>query len=189
MRQLLVLLVLVVSCFGMAFGAAGMLTALPAPAVGGTCGPSTASETALQALVDPSSIGAGPEPRAGTAAHQQWQAFVNQCQTLADRRGLASAAIFIGSPAVGAICLLALLRRRPAPPDQDSPVDAGAGGLGTPFGTVSAAPAGMAGTSPSTSPVALGLPPATVPERPVVPDGDGTWPDAGPSDAPPPPLT
>ena len=188
MRQLLVLLVLVVSCFGMAFGAAGMLTALPAPAVGGTCGPSTASETALQALVDPSSIGAGPEPRAGTAAHQQWQAFVDQCQTLADRRGLASAAIFIGSLAVGAICLLALLRRRPAPPDQDSPVDAGAGGLGTPFGTVSAAPAGMAGTSPSTSPVALGLPPATVLERPVMPDGDGTRPHGGPSDVPPPPL-
>ena len=61
-RILLVLLFVFIGCFGVAYAAAGMLTALPAPAIGGTCGPSTGSETALEALAEPGSIGAGPEP-------------------------------------------------------------------------------------------------------------------------------
>ena len=95
-RILLVLVFVFIGCFGVAYAAAGMLTALPAPAIGGTCGPSTGSETALEALAQPSSIGAGPEPsRTNTTGHRQWETFVQQCQTLADRRGLAPLATII----------------------------------------------------------------------------------------------
>ena len=97
-RVALILLFIFIGCFGAAYAAAGMLTALPAPAVGGTCGPSTGSETALEALARPGSIGAGPEPSASnTTAHTQWKTFVSQCQSLADRRGLASLAILVVS--------------------------------------------------------------------------------------------
>ena len=100
-----------------------MLTALPAPAVGGTCGPSTASETALEALAEPGSIGAGPQPPASnTAAHHQWQTFIDQCQSLADRRGLASLAIVVISLAVSAIGLIWVLRR-PKSDDSGETVD------------------------------------------------------------------
>ena len=95
-RILLVLLFVFIGCFGVAYAAAGMLTALPAPAIGGTCGPSTGSETALEALAKPSSIGAGPEPStSNTTGHHQWETFVQQCQSLADRRGLASLAVLV----------------------------------------------------------------------------------------------
>jgi len=111
-RVALILLFVFIGCFGTAFAAAGMLTALPAPAVGGTCGPSTASETALEALAKPGSIGAGPRPpTSNAAAYHQWSTFVQQCQDLADRRGLASLAIFVLSIAVAAVGLLWVLRK------------------------------------------------------------------------------
>jgi len=81
-RTALVLLFIFIGCFGVAYAAAGVLTALPAPAVGGTCGPSTGSETAFEALARPGSIGAGPEPPASNAtAHSQWITFVQQCRS------------------------------------------------------------------------------------------------------------
>ncbi len=167
-RQLLVLLVLLVSCFGMAYAATGMLTALPAPAAGGTCGPSTASETALQALADPSSIGAGPEPQAGTTAHTQWQAFVDQCQQLADRRGLASMAIFVISLAVGAMGLILLLRQRRQKKGAAASRDSSGSGAEGPLGMQpSGAPYSAMVVPPEPSP-AVGIPaPPTVAPPPA----------------------
>ncbi|MGA2837244.1 MAG: hypothetical protein ABSF84_11670 [Acidimicrobiales bacterium] len=111
-RVFLVLVFVFIGCFGVAYAAAGMLSALPAPAVGGTCGPSTASETALEALARPGSIGAGPEPpTSNVTAHHQWQTFVDQCQALADRRGLASLAILVISVVVAGVGLVWVLRR------------------------------------------------------------------------------
>jgi len=112
-RVLLIILFVFLGCFGVAYAAAGMLTALPAPAIGGTCGPSTGSETALEALAQPGSIGAGPEPPTSNAtAHRQWSTFVQQCQDLADRRGLASAAIFVISIVVASVGLFWVTRKR-----------------------------------------------------------------------------
>ena len=122
-RVLLIILFVFVGCFGVAFAAAGMLTALPAPAIGGTCGPSTASETAAEALAQPGSIGAGPEPPVSNAtAHHQWTTFIQQCQALADRRGLASLAIFVFSIVVAGIGLLWVLRK-PRGGDGDDAAD------------------------------------------------------------------
>ncbi len=115
-----VLLFVFVGCFGVAFAAAGMLDALPTPAIGGTCGPSTASESALEALAEPGSIGAGPEPPASNVTgHRQWQTFISQCQTLADRRGLQSLAILVISVVVAGVGLVWVLRRSRAS-DSDS---------------------------------------------------------------------
>ena len=111
-RNLLILVFTFVGCFGVAYAIAGMLTALPAPAVGGTCGPSTASEAPLEALLEPGSIGAGPEPsKSNTAGVHQWTTFVQQCQSLADRRGLASLAILVISLVVVGVGLVWLLRQ------------------------------------------------------------------------------
>lgn len=112
-RIVLVLLFVFVGFFGAAFAVSGVLVPLPAPAAGGTCGPSTASESAMAALTNPSSIGAGPEPSASnTAAHAQWQAFVNQCQSSADQRALVSGAILALSVAVAVVGPLLVLRRK-----------------------------------------------------------------------------
>ncbi len=112
-RIVLVLLFVFVGFFGVAFAISGVLVALPAPAAGGTCGPSTASESAMAALTNPSSIGAGPEPSASnTAAHAQWQEFVNECQSSADQRALATGAILVLSVAVAVVGPLLVLRRK-----------------------------------------------------------------------------
>jgi len=85
-----------------------IFTPLPAPAAGGTCGPSTGSETAAQAFFEPHSIGAGPRPRAGTQARAEWDAFVQQCQSAADVRmgtslGLVLLAVLLGVIAPGVV--------------------------------------------------------------------------------------
>ena len=98
-RQLWVSLTFVfLGLFGAGLAVSGVLVALPAPAAGGTCGPGTASEAPIVALFDPVSIGAGPEPAAtDTAGRAQWDAFVSECQTSADDRGLAALAILVVS--------------------------------------------------------------------------------------------
>ena len=112
-RVFLIIVLVFLGCFGVAYGATGMLTALPAPAIGGTCGPSTASETALQALTQPGSIGAGPQPpKSNVTAHRQWQTFIDQCQDLADRRGLASLAITVISISAAGAGLFWIYRKR-----------------------------------------------------------------------------
>jgi hypothetical protein len=63
--------------FGVAFAISGFLVSVPNPAVGGTCGPGKGSESAIVALFDPGSIGAGAEPPAADAADRaDWMAFV-----------------------------------------------------------------------------------------------------------------
>ena len=154
-RLALVLLFIFIGCFGVAYAAAGMLTALPAPAIGGTCGPSTASETALEALARPGSIGAGPEPPASNAtAHHQWQTFIQQCQSLADRRGLASLAVLVLSLAVAATGLIWVLRQRRKDDDTDETVDGSTEWPGGPGG-----PSELVGASAVMAPPAYGMAP------------------------------
>jgi hypothetical protein len=100
--------------FAAAFAVTGALAALPAPAVGGTCGPTSASE----------SIGAGPEPAAANiAARQSWQAFVDECQGAANHRGII--VLVIGVAAIGLVTaglvLMVRSRRRPPAPPAPSP--------------------------------------------------------------------
>ncbi len=133
-RIVLVLLFVFVGFFGAAFAVSGVLVPLPAPAAGGTCGPSTASESAMAALSNPASIGAGPEPSASnTAAHTQWQAFVNECQSSADRRALVSGAILVLSVAVAVVGPLLVLRRKRSP----GPGSEGSRAHGVPGGPIS----------------------------------------------------
>jgi hypothetical protein len=195
-RILLVLLFVFIGCFGIAYAAAGMFTALPAPAIGGTCGPSTGSETAFEALAKPSSIGAGPEPStSNTTAHHQWQTFVEQCQTLADRRGLASLAVLVISLAVAGIGLAWVLRRpkqdgrdgEGGSAAQDDPTGVPAYtplGLHDPAplvgaGAVVGAPAAPVAAWPTTQPPVYGAPPAYGGQPPVY----GTPPAYGPPPA------
>jgi len=190
-RVVLIVFFVFLGCFGVAYAAAGMLTALPTPAVGGTCGPSTGSETAAEALVEPGSIGAGPKPPASNVtAHRQWITFVQQCQDLADRRGLASAAIFVISVVVSGAGLFWVLRRRP---DDDGPggaTDGGDAGQSTYMPPAIHDPAALVGAG---AVVGAGVPAATWPTAPqpgygpppgypVPPPGPpypGAYPEAG----------
>jgi hypothetical protein len=204
-RVALILLFIFIGCFGTAFAAAGMLTALPAPAVGGTCGPSTASETALEALAEPGSIGAGPKPPvSNVTAHRQWTTFVQQCQDLADRRGLASLAILVISLAVSAIGLIWVLRKprhadgpgenvdgttewlvAPAADDPSRLVGAGAAIAPPPapaYGTVPYPPQQQAWPSPPAAPYPYAATPAPPPPGP--PAGPNPY---AATPAPPPP--
>ncbi len=74
-----------------------VLVGLPAPAAGGTCGPGTSSESALEAFFDPISIGAGAEPSAASGQRPQWQSFVNECQSSANTRVITAGAIVAGA--------------------------------------------------------------------------------------------
>ena len=187
-RILLILLFTFIGCFGVAYAAAGMLTALPAPAIGGTCGPSTGSETAGEALARPGSIGAGPEPaKSNVTAHHQWQTFIQQCQALADRRGLASAAILVISLAVAGIGLFWVLRKPRQDGNDTAPEldEETAGPAYTPLGlhdpaalvgagTVVGAPGTPVVAWPSSQPPVYGAPPAyPAPSHPGAPAEGG----------------
>jgi len=188
-RVLLIIVFVFLGCFGIAYGASGMLTALPAPAIGGTCGPSTASETALQALAEPGSIGAGPQPpKSNVTAHRQWQTFIRQCQDLADHRGLASLAIVVVSISVAGVGLFLVLRKRHGE-DHDATGDAQFNrpastplGLQGPNALVGAgamvgAAAPMGGWPPAPQP-GYGQP-TRYPGQPVPPPYPGTYPGGG----------
>jgi hypothetical protein len=107
------LLLVCLGLFGLAVSVTGLWTALPPPAVGGTCGPGQGtSETAIEALVDPSSIGAGPEPAAvNTAARANWSQFVHECQSATNNRAVATLPALIVSAGITVVGIL-LLRRR-----------------------------------------------------------------------------
>lgn len=201
-RVLLILLFVFLGCFGVAYAAAGMLTALPQPAIGGTCGPSTGSETALEALAEPGSIGAGPQPPvSNVTAHRQWQTFISQCQSLADHRGLASLAVLVISLVVAGTGLFWLLRKHDdgEASDADSALGGQAGppsGAEDPMALVHAG-AVIGGSAPVAAwppapPQAYG-PPSAYPGQPPVPPypgagyGHGGYPQqAWPGQAPPP---
>jgi hypothetical protein len=120
-----------VALFGVAFALSGLLTGLPRPAVGGSCGPDTTSESSIVALFDPVSIGAGQEPPAArTADRAEWMAFVGECQASADSRVLATFVILMASIGValaGAVLVLRATSRRPlsSTPPQWVPADGG----------------------------------------------------------------
>jgi len=87
---------IIVGIFGVAFAVTGVLTDLPSPAAGGTCGPGKGSETPLEAFFNPASIGAGKEPPTTDAeARLQWLAFVGECQASTDSRVLSTFAITV----------------------------------------------------------------------------------------------
>jgi len=106
--------------FGIAFAIAGLVVGLPRPAVGGTCGPSASSESAIVAFFDPGSIGAGAEPAATNATDRaDWLAFVGECQASTDGRVLGTFAILILSIGLATVGLALALggTRRPSGTD------------------------------------------------------------------------
>jgi len=124
-----------VGIFGVAFAVTGAVSALPKASDGGTCGPGRGSEAAIVALFNPGSIGAGPEPAAADAgARAQWQAFVNQCQSAADDRGVTASAILlvsIGGATAGSLLVLRANRKRGKRLALGSGAPPGDGGVGT----------------------------------------------------------
>jgi hypothetical protein len=103
-----------VGLLGATFAITGVLVARPPPAAQGTCGPGLYSEAPIEALFNPGSIGAGPEPPATSAqARDQWSAFVAECQASADGRVLAGFAILVASIAIGVFGPMVVLRRKP----------------------------------------------------------------------------
>jgi hypothetical protein len=120
-----------VALFGVAFALSGLLTGLPRPAVGGSCGPGTSSESSIVALFDPVTIGAGQEPPAArTADRAEWMAFVGECQASADSRVLVTFVILmasVGAALAGAMLVLRASRTRPLSPTpvQWIPADGG----------------------------------------------------------------
>jgi hypothetical protein len=104
-RRTVGLVLVLLGLFGAAFAVSGLFAALPAPAVGGTCGPGRSSESAIVAFFDPVSIGAGAEPAAATTtttaiARADWMAFVGECQASADSRVLATLFLLVLSVVV-----------------------------------------------------------------------------------------
>ncbi len=115
---------LVGALLGVGFLAAAVtvaLSALPVPAAGGTCGPSTSSESALAAFVNPASIGAGPEPSAASGGRSQWVAFVQECQSSTDTRMAQAGTTFVAGLVLGlGLPWMARRRQVTAAPD-DAP--------------------------------------------------------------------
>jgi hypothetical protein len=133
------LVLVFVGLFGIAFAIAGLLVGLPKPAVGGTCGPGTSSESSIVAFFDPGSIGAGAEPAATSATNRaDWLAFVGECQASADSRVLGTFAILIvaiGLASVGMALTLgesrkASVSRTPPAAAQPGPFPAAPAGFG-----------------------------------------------------------
>ncbi|HEX3842314.1 MAG TPA: hypothetical protein VHU85_16095 [Acidimicrobiales bacterium] len=165
-----------VGLFGMALSISGLLTGLPGPAVGGTCGPGLGSEPAIVAIFDPVTIGAGPEPAAtNAAARSEWTSFVSQCQSSANGRALTTFPILVVSAGVIVLGLL-LLRRRSRSRGDTHPESVGGN-----------APLAWAAPAAGPSPYAVGgpsywSPPGLTPAPPPPP------PPYGPPPAPPPPT-
>jgi hypothetical protein len=106
------LVLIFVGLFGVAVALTALWSELPAPAAGGTCGPGRGSETAIEALVDPGSIGAGAEPpTTHAAARAQWNQFVNECQSATNDRALLAAPVLVVSIGITIVGFV-LLRRR-----------------------------------------------------------------------------
>jgi hypothetical protein len=108
------LLLVCLGLFGAAFALTGLLTVLPLPAAGGTCGPGQGSETAIVAFFDPVTIGAGREPPATNAtARTQWEAFVHECQTAANDRAVVTLPVLLLSAVLVFVGTVVLRRRSP----------------------------------------------------------------------------
>ena len=117
-QQRIRLIFVAIGVFGAVFAISGLLIALPKPAAGGTCGPGTASEAPIVAALDPVSIGAGRDPAASdTKGHEQWLAFVGECQASADGTVLAALIILMVSAGIAIAGPRIILRKKrdPAP--------------------------------------------------------------------------
>lgn len=112
------LILVFVGLFGMAVAVTALFSELPLPAAKGTCGPGTGSETAIEALLDPGSIGAGAEPPASrAAARTQWNQFVNECQTATNDRALLAFPVLVVSAGITVLGVVLLRRRGRRPSD------------------------------------------------------------------------
>lgn len=167
-----------VGLFGVALSISGLLTGLPGPAVGGTCGPGLGSEPAIVAIFDPVTIGAGPEPAAtNAAARSEWTSFVNQCQSSANDRALATFPVLVVS--LGVIVLGFMLWRRRSRSRGGNHAEAvGGGSSPLPWSVPSATPSPYAPGGPT-----QWAPPGLTPTPPLPPPP----PSYGPPPAPPPP--
>lgn len=164
--------------FGLAVSVTGLWADLPPPAVGGTCGPGQgSSETAIEALVDPVSIGAGPEPAAvNAAARAQWTRFVHECQSATNDRAVTTLPVLIVSAGITVVGIVLLRRKTRSRAHPTPPATAELGWSPLPealFGE---------GRSLVTSPPAMAA-------RPGPPEGVGTTtppppPDLGPGPPP-----
>jgi hypothetical protein len=153
-----------VGLFGVALAISGLLTGLPGPSVGGTCGPGLGSEPAIVAIFDPVTIGAGPEPPAtNAAARTQWTSFVNQCQNSANNRAFATFPILVVSAGVAVFGLL-LFRRRSRSRVTPQVEAGGSGGSQPPWSAPSAWPSPYAVRDPS-----FWRPPGVTPAPPLPP--------------------
>ncbi|HWE70072.1 MAG TPA: hypothetical protein VG205_06900 [Acidimicrobiales bacterium] len=160
-----------VGLFGMALAVSGLLTGLPGPTVGGTCGPGLGSEPAIVAIFDPVTIGAGPEPPAtNAAARTQWTSFVNQCQSSATDRALAAFPILVVSAGVAVLGFL-LFRRRSRNRVEPQPENGGNGGSLPPWSAPPAWPSPYAVNDPS-----FWRPPGMMPAPPPPPPPYGPGP-------------
>ncbi len=192
------LILIFVGLFGVAVALTALWSELPAPAAGGTCGPGRGSETAIEALVDPGSIGAGAEPPVTrAAARAQWNHFVNECQTATNDRALLAFPLLVVSAGVAVVGFVFLRRRggRTAggtstlqetnwspPPDTlfavDSPLVAP-----PPVAVTSGAPATFAVPPPSSAPPPP--PPSSSPPPPPVAHDALPWGPSGHPGEPP----
>ncbi len=106
------LILVFVGLFGVAVAVTALWSELPPPAAGGTCGPGRGSETAIEALVNPGSIGAGAKPPATrAAARAQWTQFVNECQTATNDRALLAFPVLVVSAGIAVVGFVMLRRR------------------------------------------------------------------------------
>jgi hypothetical protein len=175
-----------VGLFGVALAVSGLLTGLPSPAVGGTCGPGLGSEPAIVAIFDPVTIGAGPEPAAtNAAARSEWTTFVNQCQSSATDRALSTFPILVVSAGVIVLGFL-LLRRRSRSQGGNHSEIVGGGTPPLPWSVPSAGPSPYAPGGP-TQWAPPGLTPA--PPHPPLPPPPPSYgpPSYGPPPGTPPP--
>ena len=100
-----------VGLFGATVAVSGLWAPLPSNPQG-TCGPGLGSEAAIEALVNPGSIGAGAEPPASNhTARAQWNQFVNDCQTATNHRVLITVPMLVVSVVLAVVGLLLLWKR------------------------------------------------------------------------------
>lgn len=166
------LILVFVGLFGVALALTALWSELPPPAAGGTCGPGRGSETAIEALVNPGSIGAGAEPAAThAAARADWTQFVHECQSATNNRALVAFPTLVISAGIAVVGFV-LLRRRGSRPTGGSPMEDQR--WSPPPDTL------FAGTSPlvAAPPIAVGS---------GGPEGSGAPPESGPPHLPPPP--
>ncbi len=166
---------LLLAVVGVAIALTAVLTSLPPPPVGGTCGPGRGAESAIAAFFNPGSIGAGREPAGNSVAHLQWYAFVGQCQASTNSRMMIGLAVLVLALLIAVAGWLVLRRSMASAATEPGPSDPGRDDLEPWPGTSGT---GAAATSEA---------PAARPESVHTPEGDvartpGAAPETGAGD-------